>query len=168
MKKIITYCCVVVLVALLVGCRSATTPTSTLPPPTTNVTTTKEVQEVIRDTVFVVEKDSSFYKAYIECVNGKPILKNPKASPGKKLKEPKVKLNGNELQVDCQKEAQKLFYQWKERYIKENSQKEVRIPYAVPAQFTHFQVVQLWLGRIFLFLILLLLVASILRYKKVI
>ena len=162
MKKLITYCCVVVLVALLAGCRSA----SSLPSPSTAETSTKEVKVVVRDTFFKTEKDSSFYKAYIDCVNGKPVLKNPKATPGKNLKAPKVNLKGNELQVDCQQQAQKLFYQWKEQYVKENQSKTIKIPYAVPAQFTQFQVVQLVLGKIFLFLILLLIVAAILRYKK--
>lgn len=165
MKKILTYCCVVVLVALLAGCK---TPASSLPPPSTKEITTKEVIVTIRDTVFKTEKDSSFYKAYIECVNGKPVLKNPKSKPGKNLPAPNVDLDGNELNVNCKKEAESLFYEWKEKYIKENQSKEIRIPYAVPAEFTQFQIVQLWLGRIFLFLILLLIVAAILRYKKVI
>lgn len=165
MKKLILFIGCVVLVAQLVGCKSSA---SSLPPPSTDVVKTKEVTKIIRDTVFKTEKDSSFYRAYIECVNGKPVIKQPKAKSGKNLKEPKVDLKGNELQVDCHAEAQELFHQWQETYIKENQSKTIKVPYAVPTPLTQFQVVQLWFGRLFIFLLLLFVVAAILRYKKVI
>jgi hypothetical protein len=165
MRKIIKFCCVVVLVAFLVGCKSSA---SSLPSPSTTETTTREVEVVLRDTTLKTEKDSSFYKAWIDCVNGKPVLKNPESKNGRKLQAPNVNLKGNELQVDCRKQAEELFHQWKETYIKESKLKETRVPYAVPTPLTQFQIVQLLAGRFFLLLLLLLLIAAILRFKKVI
>lgn len=165
MKKLALFIGCVVLVALLVGCKSSA---SSLPPPSMEETKTKEIKTIIRDTNFLTEKDSSYYKAYIECVNGKPVLKQPKSTPGKNLNAPKVDLKDNELKVDCYAEAQELFYQWKETYTKENQSKTIKIPYAVPTPLTQFQVVQLWLGKILLFLLLLFIIAAFLRYKKLI
>jgi hypothetical protein len=171
MKKLILFIGCVVLVAQLVGCKSSASslpPPSPLPPPSTNEVKTVEITKVIRDTVIKTEKDSSYYRAYIECINGKPVIKEPKATAGKNLKEPKVDLEGNQLKVDCQAEAQELFHQWQETYIKENKSKTIKVPYAVATPLSQFQVVQLWFGRLFIFLLLLFLIATILRYKKVI
>lgn len=82
----------------------------------------REVKVTVRDTVFVTQKDSSFYRAYIECVNGKPVIKQViDASPGKALEKPKVSIEDNVLKVDCNKEAEKLFLQWKEKYVSEST-----------------------------------------------
>jgi hypothetical protein len=155
-------CC---LVALLVGCKSST---AALPEPSKETTTSIKETITIRDTIFKTEKDSSYYNAYIECVNGKPVLTKPKATPGKNLKAPKVDLTGNELKVDCIAEAQELFYQWKEKYITENKSETIRIPYAVTTPLSWWQTTQIWCGRLFLFLFLAFLVAVYLRFKKII
>lgn len=80
----------------------------------------REVKETVRDTVIVTQKDSSFYRAYLECVNGKPVIKQViDASPGKALTKPKVSIDNNVLKVDCAKEAETLFLKWKEKYVSE-------------------------------------------------
>lgn len=115
---------------------------------------TKEVTvtETVKDTVLVTEKDSSYYDAYIECINSKPVIKQPKATPGKTLAAPKVTLTDNQLHVDCTKEAEQLFFEWKERFLKELSTEQV--PVLVPAEFTEWQIILMALGKLCLFLFL--------------
>ncbi|GLB51709.1 hypothetical protein NBRC110019_07480 [Neptunitalea chrysea] len=113
---------------------------------------TKTITETVHDTVFQVEKDSSYYRAYIDCVNGKPVLKDPESKPGRKLKEPKVNLDdqGN-LNVDCEAEAEELFAQWKSTYEKEKI--EIEVPVIVPAELSWFQKLYLTMGKLFLIII---------------
>lgn len=134
---------------------------STLKTPSVNTTTTKEkiIKEIPRDTIIEVAKDSSFYKAWIKCVNNKPVLVAPKksksidtvflpeAKPGKFLEPPKVNLKGNVLSVDCHAKAQKLFIQWKEKYIQENTVSETTItlpPKLIEKKLSWWQ--KLWIG----------------------
>lgn len=86
---------------------------------TNEVIKTIETTEVIRDTVFRTEVDSSFYSAFVECINNKPVLKSPTSTGSKNIKPPKVTLEDSILKVDCVTIAQDLFFQWKEKYIKE-------------------------------------------------
>lgn len=166
MKKLALFIGCVVLVALLVGCKSSA---SSLPPASTESTKERIVTIKVHDTILKTEKDSSYYKAYIECVNGKPVLKKPTVqTQGKHLNAPKVHLNGNELNVDCVAEAQKLFFQWKETYVAETNSITRSIPYAVVQPLTWMQTTQIWFGRIFIFLLLVFIIATILRYKKII
>ena len=165
MKKIALIISFFVLLVAAVGCKSTT---ATLPPETrTEIReTTKTV--TVRDTVFQTEKDSSFYKAYVDCVNGKPVLKPQSKTPGRKLNAPDVALNGNELSVDCTAEAEKLFAEWKEIHEVSTVFTEIRTPYPVVTEkpFTQFQIVQLWFGRFFLLIILVLLIKKALQYYK--
>lgn len=165
MKLKTMFICFVVLVFTLTGCKSSV---GVIPKPSTETIKEVTITETIRDTVYGVKADSSFYKAYIECVNGKPVLKETKSNPGKNLNAPKVDLHGNNLNVNCKTEAYELFHKWKETYIKENLAKTIQVPYAVPTPLSTFKVVQLWFGRLFMFLILLFGVTVFLRYKKII
>jgi hypothetical protein len=141
------------LVTTLSSCKSS----SVVPPTTKETTTTTNVTTVVRDTVFEVQKDSSFYRAYIECVNGKPVIsKKPTIKKGNYLQPPKVNLKDNILSIDCTAEAQKLFAQWKDVYTKENKSTIERVPYPVPADLSGWQKTQIILGRIFLFILALL------------
>ncbi|HCY81536.1 MAG TPA: hypothetical protein DHV22_08030 [Xanthomarina gelatinilytica] len=109
--------------------------------------------ETVHDTIFEIKADSSYYKAYITCINNKPVISQPKARSGTKLKEPNVNLKDSTLTVDCEAEAQKLFAKWKSREIRNDT--VIEIPVFIDKEFTFFQKVQLWLGRIFLAIILL-------------
>lgn len=150
LKNLLSLFLFCLLVTTLVSCKSS----SVVPPTTTTDstrTTTKTV--IIRDTVFEIQKDSSYYRAYLECVNGKIVLKEktvPLTTKGDYLKSPKVNLKDNILTVDCEAEAQKLFVQWKDVYIKEHQQLIKKIPYAVPANLSWWQQTQIILGRIFI------------------
>lgn len=157
----------VLLATTLSSCKSA----SVVPPATTETTNTITIKEVIRDTVFQTEKDSSYYKAYLECVNGKVVLKSdtqPIVKPGKFLQPPKVSLKDNMLTIDCKAEAQKLFTQWKDTYTNEQKSTIQKIPYAVEKPLSWWQKTEIILGRIFLGILVLFAIVVALRLTKVI
>ena len=134
--------------------------------------------EKVKDTVFVVEKDSSMYQAYIDCVNGKPVLRQsfedyqnqhpktaivPLQKEGKYLKIPKVKLyNNGLLTVNCEKEAQRLFATWKEKYTAEIT--ETQKPIYIDKELTTWQNIQLYTGKITLGLLGLTILAFLIRF----
>lgn len=107
-------------------------------------------KEIVRDTVLTIEKDSSFYSAYIECINGKPVLKEskalPKNRPGRSLAVPNVKLKNGVLSVDCHKEAEKMFFAWKEKFTQEWNTHNKPVP--VPVKLTNFQIIKMTIGSI--------------------
>ncbi|MFL0089683.1 hypothetical protein [Tenacibaculum maritimum] len=128
-------------------------------------TETKKTTQIIqKDTVLIQEKDSSFYKAWIECKKNKPVLKTtetkkkpdgktdsfPQKRKGRFLKPPNVKLRGNFLDVSCEAEAQKLFFSWKEKFIKEQTTKTKTIvlpPVKVPIELSWWQKLWIALGK---------------------
>lgn len=137
------------------------------------VTKTKTIKEVVKDTVFTVKADSSFYRAYIECVNGKPVILEQKkndttvAKAGSYLKIPKVKLSeSGVLEVNCEAEAQKLFASWKETYIHEQEPVIVEKPVPVEKPYPWYVTIQLWFGRILLAMLLLILINFLYKTSK--
>lgn len=108
MKKI-KLGCLFVLITLLVSCAS------TKPVVVKNeTTTTQTITETVHDTIFKIEKDSSYYQALLDCQDGKVVVKNViQSEPGRNLKSPKVRIDNNTLTVDCEARAQELFAQWK-------------------------------------------------------
>lgn len=160
----------VLLATTLSSCKS----TSVVPPATTETTSTVTIQEVIRDTVFETQKDSSYYKAWLECKDGKVIL-TPNPSPkergaaakaGRYLKKPKVVVLDNILTVDCEAEAQKLFYEWKDVYRENMKSVLQKIPFLVEKPLTWWQKTEIILGRLFLTLVILFTALGVLRYFK--
>ena len=129
------------------------------PLPPVTIEKTKTITEVVKDTIYKVEADSSYYYAYVECVNGKPVIKEPVLNQdqklpenrsGKNLQTPKVSLTGNILSVQCYQQAQELFKQWRETYIQEQEKKTV--PVYVEKPFKWYHKTSMWIGGIFLFL----------------
>jgi hypothetical protein len=153
----------VLLATTLTACKSA----SVVTPATTETTKTITIKEVVRDTIFKTEKDSSYYKAYLECIDGKVVTKEkPIIKSGKFLQPPKVSLKDNILIINCKAEAQKLFAQWKDTYTAANAQTIKKIPYPVIQPLTWWQTTEIILGRIFLGLILIFTVVGVLKYFK--
>ena len=160
----------------LLGCLLFTSCKSKLPEETKTIYV--KAIEKVKDTVFVIEKDSSMYQAYIDCVNGKPVLKQsfedyqnqhpktataPKQKEGKDLKIPKVKLSKNGLlTVNCEKEAQRLFATWKEKYTSEIT--ETQKPIYIDKELTTWQNIQLYTGKITLGLLGLTILAFLIRF----
>lgn len=138
---------IIFLVFLAVSCKTTQQPTEQ-----TKEVKTKTITELVRDTIVTVKADSSFYKAWIDCVNDKPIIVNkPVINANKKagtyLEVPKVTLKKGVLQVDCEAKAQELFLRWKEKHIKEQKG-VVKIitlpPELIPRPLTWWQ--KLWIG----------------------
>lgn len=102
MKNLKALCCFV-LFAILASCGSSK------PPIVTEKETIKTITETVRDTIFKIEKDSSYYNALLECQNGKVVIKQVvSAESGRTLKSPKVRVENNQLLVDCEARAQEL------------------------------------------------------------
>lgn len=155
----------VLLATTLSSCKS----TSVVPPATTETIKTVTIKEVIHDTVFQTKPDSSYYKAYLDCVDGKVVVKQntkPIIKSGKFLQPPKVNLKDNILTIDCKAEAQKFFAQWKDTYTKEHQSIIQKIPYPVEKPLSWWQKTEIILGRLFLGLILIFAALGILRYLK--
>ena len=154
------------LATTLVACKSTSV---VLPTTTTDSTTTKTVTVKIHDTVFRTEKDSSYYKAYLECVNGKVQFNKdriPVQHSGKYLQAPKVSLKGQVIYVDCEARAQELFANWKDTYIATHQAVIKHEPYPVPLQLTWWQTTEIWLGRIFLGLIICIILVGAYKASK--
>ncbi|NDP26453.1 MAG: hypothetical protein GZ087_03360 [Flavobacterium sp.] len=85
--------------------------------PTTIENKTITFKETVHDTVFKIEKDSSSYLALLECQNGKVVIKEvTRAEPGRNLNIPKVRLDSNQLKIDCEARAQELLAHYKETH----------------------------------------------------
>ncbi len=136
----------------LVSCKS----TSVIPPIKTEISKTITTKEVVHDTVFKTEKDSSYYRAWLECKDGKVVISQKskvESKKGKYLKRPKITIKDNHLDVDCYAEAQSLYAKWKDTYIKENSKQVTEKPILIEKPLTSWQCFEIWSGRIFLIFI---------------
>ncbi|WP_153937645.1 hypothetical protein [Riemerella anatipestifer] len=117
------------LFVVIASCGSRKQNNLTVQPEPIVLTQTREVKEIVRDTVFKIEKDTAFYEAYIKCRDGKPVLVNPKSKGGRNIKPPRGELDKNgKLRISIETQAIELFKQWKEKYIKETQPKVVYVP----------------------------------------
>lgn len=126
---------------------------SSKPPTFENQTQTITIKETVHDTLFRIEKDSSSYLALLECQNGKVAIKNViQAEPGRTLKSPKVRLDSNQLKIDCEARAQELLA----HYIntRKTSNAVVKVPIEVN-KLTWWQETQIVLFQIYAILTLL-------------
>jgi hypothetical protein len=124
------------------------------------------ITETLHDTVFKIEKDSSSYRALLECQNGKVILKNViQAEPGRSLKSPRVRVDNNKLSVDCELNKQELYAFWKSKQVKEMEFKTIRITEYTNV-LTFWQKVQIWLGRLLLLVLLFLITRFLYKIYK--
>ncbi len=136
---------------------------------------TKEITHTVKDTIYKIEADSSYYYAFVDCISGKPVLREPvesksKPSAGKTLKIPDVKLDGNLLSIECYQTAQEFYKQWRETYIKEHEQTPIYIdkPVEVETPLTSWQKTQIWFGRIFIGILSIFIIIGVLRWKSLI
>jgi len=128
---------------------------SSKPPTTENKTQTITVKETVHDTVFKIEKDSSSYRALLECQNGKVVIKDvSQAEPGRKLKSPRVRLDNNQLKIDCETRAEELLAHYKDTH-KATFQTITRTITIEVNKLTFWQQLQIWGFRIYTGLILL-------------
>jgi predicted component of type VI protein secretion system len=128
---------------------------SSKPATTENKTQTITVKETVHDTIFKIEKDSSSYRALLECQNGKVVIKEvSQAEPGRNLKSPRVRLDSNQLKVDCEARAQELLAHYKDTH-EATSQIITRTITIEVNKLTFWQQLQIWGFRIYTGLILL-------------
>lgn len=136
------------------------------------VENTKTIKEVVKDTVFEITADSSYYKAYIDCRDGKPVILKDSiiTLPGKRIVVPKVVLKNHYINVDCKETAQKLFHSWKEKYVTEIKPKVVFVPKEVSVEkpLSFWQKIQIWFGRLMMIQLLLAVLFTIVKLKKII
>lgn len=136
------------IILVMISCRSPK------PVQNENKTQTITITETFHDTVFKIAKDSSSYNALLECLNGKVVLKNViQAEPGRTLKSPKVRLDNNKLQVDCNLKEQELYAHWKSKQVKDVQDKTITIT-KFTNHLTFWQKAQIWLGRLLLLVLL--------------
>lgn len=159
MKNIISKGCLfVVLITMLASC------TSIKPAVMQNETiTTKTITETVHDTIFKIEKDSASYQALLDCQNGKVLVKEViNAEPGRTLKSPKVRIDNNKLQVDCEARAQELFAQWKSTHETEKIFISKEVP-VVTNILTWWQQTQIKLFKVLVLVLIGWIVFSILK-----
>jgi hypothetical protein len=149
-----------IVLCLLAACRTRQAASN-------GVSYTKTITSVQRDTIFKVQADSSFYQAWIDCVNGKPMIVNDTVyKSGKYLNSPKVTLNGNKIHVDCIAQEQTLFKTWQQQYIKEHQAEVITLPPVTIAKpLTWWQNTQLLCGRLLLIGIVLYLIYILIKTK---
>ena len=162
MKKIHNFIFVFLMLAVAVSCVSKKHAEPVL------VETTKTITQIERDTVFSVKADSSFYKAYIDCVNGRPVVRNEQSQPGTNLKAPKVVFKDRFLQVDCKVDSSKIALKWLEKNITIEKPKVVFVPKEVPVEkpLNWWQKTQMTLGRLMAFQIILFIIYLLIKFLK--
>ncbi|MTH18293.1 hypothetical protein [Flavobacterium sp. LC2016-01] len=147
-KKLKCFAFVLAIVLIVISCRSPK------PVQNENKIQTITITETLHDTVFKITNDSSSYSALLDCINGKAVLKNViQAEPGRTLKSPKVRLDNNKLQVDCNLKEQELYAHWKSKQIKDVQEKTITIT-KFTNYITFWQKIQIWLGRLLLLILL--------------
>lgn len=130
-----------------------------------------KVTETIHDTVLYTQPDSSLFMAELK-VNeaGAVELINTVSHSGKNMDAPKVSIKNNKLQVDCKSEAERLFFQWKEKELSKIQTQVVHepIPYPVevPAKLSWLQTFLLWVGSISIILLTAAFVFMLIRWRN--
>lgn len=148
------------LMVIVISCRSPK------PVQNENKIQTITVTETLHDTIFKIAKDSSSFYALLDCINGKAVLRNViQAEPGRTLKSPKVRLDNNKLNVDCELKEQELYAFWKSKQVKDVQEKTITVTKFVN-YLTFLQKVQIWLGRILLIVLVFLLLRFVYKIYK--
>jgi predicted small lipoprotein YifL len=138
-KRISIFCCLFVLLTMA-SCGSSK-------PIVLQNETIKTRIETVHDTVFRIEKDSSSIQALMECINGKPVIKEiVQSKSGRNLKSPTIGFKDNLLRVDCEAEAQRLFAQYKDTYVGETE--TIQLPPIEVNRLTFWQKLQINLFQI--------------------
>ncbi len=115
---------------------------------------TKTIKEIVRDTTILVQSDSSFYQAWVECRDNTPVLVQRDtvinhdtifiAQKGAYLKVPKVELKDNVLKVEATAEPHEV-----EAKIKEKTTVEIKtVVKKVEKDLNWWQQLFIWTGAI--------------------
>lgn len=130
-----------------------------------------KVTETIHDTVLWTQPDSSLFTAELK-VNESGVVEliNTVSHSGKNMDAPKVSVKNNKLQVDCKSEAERLFFQWKEKELSKIQSHIVHeptpYPVEVPAKLSWLQTFLIWVGSISLILLIAAFVFMLIRWRN--
>ncbi|WP_306353704.1 hypothetical protein [Flavobacterium sp. '19STA2R22 D10 B1'] len=135
--------------------------------PRIEITKTETITKVLHDTVFKTEKDNSSYHALLDCQNSKIKIKEVTHSKAGKthLNKPKVEIKDNILYVDCEAREQELRAKWESENREQFIESETTIPIYIEKPYSIFLTIQIWLGRLFILLVLGLCTLSYIRWK---
>lgn len=146
----------IITLLFLVSCGSR----QALPKPIT-ITETKEVKQIVRDTIVWVEKDSTQSIVQIDCSDKeKPKIKTISDTKGRNFKPPQLTLNGDKLTIDCKAEAEQMALKLYDKYVRETKPKIIYLE----KPFKWYHKALMWLGGMSLLLILLVIFLKL--YKK--
>jgi PBP1b-binding outer membrane lipoprotein LpoB len=112
-----------------------------------NIETT--VDELPRDTTVRIptEKSSLIGKLVVDS-SGKFQLNEISSSGTENVSKPRVKIVDNYIEVDCEKKAQELFVEWKEKHKHTKEKETVTVSVPVERELTFWEKAQIWMGRI--------------------
>lgn len=101
---------------------------------------------IVRDTFIKTEQDSATMALYLECINGKVVVKNSEIQQGHKTKQSYSLIN-NKLTADCKVDSGSVAFAWLENH-KEHWKKEViETQRPVPIELTKWQKFYLNIGK---------------------
>lgn len=130
-------------------------------PETQIVEKTVTVRIVERDSLVSTQPDSSYAQFHLKVDESGTITADPinKVS-GRKLQPPKLTVDkNNTLSVDCISEAEQLFLKWKEIYTDSVSKTVIQLPpKLIEKELSNWQIVQMWCGRAFIGIFILVLI----------
>ena len=118
----------------------------------------------VKDSIITIPPDSSAIQALIDCSEGQARLKQIIAyNAGETVKIPILKIRHDTLFVNCEADSMNIAFSWAEK----NQYHLIRTSSVVVQKqnyLTGWQWFQLWTGRIFLILIIILLIYLALKY----
>lgn len=119
-----------------------------------------------KDTIFSIRADTSQYIGNLTLKDEKIYLEEIKHTVGNEtpLQKPRVKLQNNQLLVDCYLDEQKLYAKWKEKHSA--SQKTIIKEVAVAKPLTFWQKLLMYCGVAFIAILLFWLLQIIKTIKK--
>lgn len=140
---------------LIASCRSIQSV-----PESTTIEKTVYVKDVIHDTLVVTKSDSSSakFKLQVDSLGKISIRSLEDYTAGRSLLIPKAKIINNTLTIDCQKQAEELFIQWKTQLRDSVYKTVVNKPQKIiykSVNLSFWQSLQIWLGRAFILVFIL-------------
>jgi hypothetical protein len=134
------------LIVGLFGCRSKKI-ASDIP----TVTETQAIRDSIvdRETVFKISADKSSYTATLAIEKNKVVIIDATAKPSKNgtIKNPVVRIENNQLTVDCETRAKELLAQWQEKHqLKTRTVTIQKPPLYIEKPFRWYHMTLMWLG----------------------
>jgi hypothetical protein len=154
---------IIFLILLATSCRT----NKDCVPETITTEKTVIVHELVKDTVFLTQRDSSSISIQLRVdTTGKIVLQELKhIANGKHLKPPEISIKDNVLKVDCISEAQKLYASWKVKYTDSiTKQITIKPPSYIEKDLSIWQHIQIWLGRLFILLFITVIIVILKKY----